>query len=274
MMKIYLAGKVGGAKWSAITKHPYVEYVASDGHTHCEHDWGHGVFTFGDESLRLEVANRCTGKIAVCDFLFAYLDTPDSYGSIAEIAYASALGKPCFVMINDDSEDSDSIMQIDDDADLPELVIDGFWDAYWLVSCFPSIKIMHEHKLPIDHVASRFKALTLSLLLESPIESNFFGSYVKHYGVDSSPIPQWPINGYRLDFAFPNEKVAIELDGHEYHKTPEQRTYDAKRDRTLLKDGWVTVRYTGSEVHKDAESIVAEVHSLWESRQVSPTPEA
>ncbi len=37
--------------------------------------------------------------LAACDALVAYLDTPDSYGSVAEIAWAAAKGLPCLVVL-------------------------------------------------------------------------------------------------------------------------------------------------------------------------------
>lgn len=44
---------------------------------------------------------------------------------------------------------------------------------------------------------------------------------------------------YRLDFLvhYDGRGVAVELDGHEYHKTKEQRSYDAERDRWLKARG-------------------------------------
>jgi len=69
-------------------------------------------------------------------------------------------------------------------------------------------------------------------------------------------IPQYKHNNYRLDFAIfiekPNSiiKFCIECDGHEFHKTKEHNLNDSKRTRELLKDGWTTLRYTGSELFK------------------------
>jgi len=78
-------------------------------------------------------------------------------------------------------------------------------------------------------------------------------------------LPQFEIKSaasgkkYRLDFAIysymmkGNEliqeyKICVECDGHEYHKTKEQRTNDGQRSRILQLDGWKVVRYTGSEI--------------------------
>lgn len=64
--------------------------------------------------------------------------------------------------------------------------------------------------------------------------------------------PQYPALSYYIDFAIVDRKIAIEIDGHEYHKTQEQRTRDYQRERELGLDGWRFIRFTGSEVRKDA----------------------
>lgn len=44
-------------------------------------------------------------------------------------------------------------------------------------------------------------------------------------------------------------KFAIECDGHEFHeKTKEQVAKDRERDRLLLEEGIITIRFTGSEI--------------------------
>lgn len=65
----------------------------------------------------------------------------------------------------------------------------------------------------------------------------------------------------RLDFAiyFGSVKVAVELDGHDFHeRTKEQAERDKSRDRLLQANGWTVLRYTGSEVWRDADSCANE----------------
>jgi very-short-patch-repair endonuclease len=50
--------------------------------------------------------------------------------------------------------------------------------------------------------------------------------------------------------------VCVELDGHDYHKTKEQRTSDAQRQRWLEMNNWRVIRFTGTEVHKNVWSCV------------------
>lgn len=63
----------------------------------------------------------------------------------------------------------------------------------------------------------------------------------------------------RLDFALVTSpefdggcKLAIELDGHDFHeRTPEQAERDKSRDRLLQQHGWQALRFTGREVLRD-----------------------
>ena len=88
---------------------------------------------------------------------------------------------------------------------------------------------------------------------ESPIEKRFFVEAAMH---GWRLRPQIKVGKYRLDLVDKDIKLAIELDGHDYHKTKDQRTRDANRDRTLMLKGWRTIRFTGSEVHRDVEKCV------------------
>jgi len=56
--------------------------------------------------------------------------------------------------------------------------------------------------------------------------------------------PHHQVGKYRLDFAIPDKRLAIELDRHEYHKTKYKRTHDARRDHWLFGQGWSVLRFT------------------------------
>lgn len=94
---------------------------------------------------------------------------------------------------------------------------------------------------------------------ESPLEAHFF-----IIASDDFPNlePQFIVDHYRLDFAFPDEMIAIEIDGHEFHKTREQRTNDAKRERYLQSKGWKVIRFTGTEIFGDILNCIQELKGL------------
>ena len=52
---------------------------------------------------------------------------------------------------------------------------------------------------------------------------------------------QYRFGKYRLDFAWPEIRVALEVDGF-HHARPETAAKDAERDRWLRSQGWLTFR--------------------------------
>lgn len=73
---------------------------------------------------------------------------------------------------------------------------------------------------------------------------------------------QMQLGRYRADFAFvsPAGGVVVECDGHDYHeRSKEQAKRDRRRDRWMQAQGWNVLRFTGSEIWKDAEACAQEV---------------
>jgi very-short-patch-repair endonuclease len=246
---IYLAGKVNGEKNKIVKGIPRT-FVCSDGGNHSEHEWGYSYWTFNDSTLRQCVMDYAITEIQKCDFLLAYLYTTDSYGSIAEIAYASALGKRCYLIILAEADPSETFQPKHGDESSYD--ISSLHDSYWFISHFP--------KVCTYVVSSQERAAILArkiCALESPIEHIFF-EYLPNDLIEQVSL-QLPIGKYRADFAFPDHKFVVELDGHDYHKTKEQRGYDAQRDRFISREGWQVLRFTGSEIWRDPASCIKEV---------------
>lgn len=66
-----------------------------------------------------------------------------------------------------------------------------------------------------------------------------------------------------LDFAVPDLRLAVEVDGWAYHGSKEQQQADRQRDRMLLvRYGWTTVRYTTQDVLERPEQVLAELAQL------------
>ena len=55
----------------------------------------------------------------------------------------------------------------------------------------------------------------------------------------------------------------VEVDGHEWHeRTRDQAACDRRRDRDMLREGLRVVRFTGSEVWRDAAACAQEIEAL------------
>jgi very-short-patch-repair endonuclease len=81
---------------------------------------------------------------------------------------------------------------------------------------------------------------------------------------------QQPIDRYRVDMVLlarlgttdAIHRMIIECDGHAFHeKTKEQAARDKRRDRDLSKHDLKTLRFTGSEIHKNPFDCALEVVS-------------
>lgn len=71
------------------------------------------IFNSNDDSLNMksrrhfesalspqDVVTRCFRQIDDCDAVYAYIDAPDCYGTLVELGYANAKGKPIYLVFN------------------------------------------------------------------------------------------------------------------------------------------------------------------------------
>lgn len=73
---------------------------------------------------------------------------------------------------------------------------------------------------------------------------------------------QLPLGRYTADFALVSSsgRVVLECDGHDFHeRTKEQAKRDRRRDRWMQSEGWIVLRFTGSEIWTDARACGEEV---------------
>ena len=69
-------------------------------------------------------------------------------------------------------------------------------------------------------------------------------------------VPQYKVQGYRLDFAIPKVKLGIEVDGLAYHSGQDAFQKDRERQRQLEMQGWRILRFTAREVQYTPEQCV------------------
>jgi very-short-patch-repair endonuclease len=97
----------------------------------------------------------------------------------------------------------------------------------------------------------------------SPIEQKLYEA-LRSEGL--SPVPQFPVEGYIVDFAFPEFKLAIEADGAAFHDG-DLRERDQKRDWILkYRYGWTVTRFRGTTIHNKAADCAYAVKREVEDR--------
>lgn len=66
----------------------------------------------------------------------------------------------------------------------------------------------------------------------------------------------------RVDFAFPDLRLAIEVDGYEHHTSLEAFQHDRARQNDLVAGGWTVLRFTWDDVTRRQEHVAAAVLRL------------
>jgi very-short-patch-repair endonuclease len=113
----------------------------------------------------------------------------------------------------------------------------------------------HEHRLRTaagrDDVPrpkkfmSKIEGMLMNGILSQRFPYQFWGQYL--INGDSS---------YRVDFAFPQLKVAVEADGEEWHASSEDIQRDKVRDSQLASQGWIVLRFTEQEIEDQIDDIM------------------
>jgi very-short-patch-repair endonuclease len=113
---------------------------------------------------------------------------------------------------------------------------------------------------------------------ESPVERMMLAALRAYVGSAGFFVRQQvPIDTcrmqYRADFAVTDGSVWIdvEVDGHGFHASkPERAAYDCRRNRDVQRAGWLVMRFTGSEVYRDAPGCALEVLATLEAWRSDP----
>lgn len=104
---------------------------------------------------------------------------------------------------------------------------------------------------------------------QSELEALGVLSVFRHRSLPPS-VGQWKVRAggrrFELDRAWPEAKLAVELDGARFHTDPDARQRDLARDRELAALGWVVLRFTYADVLRDPNGIRARVLAVYRMR--------
>lgn len=104
--------------------------------------------------------------------------------------------------------------------------------------------------------ASRLERMALDVLLGAGLPR----PHVQY------PVPWDP--GKRFDLAYPEAKLAIELDGRRWHSASDTFQSDRERDRNALRYGWVVPRFTFEDVSRRPSEFARTTAELLAARSV------
>lgn len=89
--------------------------------------------------------------------------------------------------------------------------------------------------------------------------------YLRESAAAGLPIPelQFPVSvaerNYRIDFAYPQHKLAIELDGWRFHGGRSDWVADIARSNALVAEGWRVLRGTWKDVEEHPNDLLQRV---------------
>jgi len=69
------------------------------------------------------------------------------------------------------------------------------------------------------------------------------------------PLTKQIVNGFEVDFYWPELGLVIETDGLRYHRTPSAQARDVQRDRAHILAGMTPLRFTHYEVNYEAAKV-------------------
>ena len=97
-------------------------------------------------------------------------------------------------------------------------------------------------------------------LTDSELERRFL-PLVRRAGL---PKPQTGrrLNGFRVDFYWPDLGLVVETDGLRYHRTPAQQTRDRLRDQAHAAAGLTALRFTHAQIAHDAGHVRAKLAAV------------
>ncbi len=107
-------------------------------------------------------------------------------------------------------------------------------------------------------------------LTDSELERRFL-SLAGNAGL-APPQTRQRLNGFRVDFFWPELGLVVETDGLRYHRTPAQQARDRVRDQAHTAAGLTSLRFTHAQVRFDADHVRATLEAV--SCRLQPTRDA
>jgi very-short-patch-repair endonuclease len=117
-------------------------------------------------------------------------------------------------------------------------------------------------------IANLRRILTQHTRTDSDLEREFL-RLVKKAGLPK-PETQEEVNGYRVDFYWPELGLVVETDGFTYHRTPTQQIRDRERDQAHTRAGLTNLRFANAQVRSDHEAVIATLRAVTEHLRNTP----
>lgn len=93
-----------------------------------------------------------------------------------------------------------------------------------------------------------------------------FARLLREHGLPQA-VFQHRVGRHRVDFAYPELMIAVEVDGFEVHGTPTALQADLERQNRLVSAGWTVLRFTWRDVVRRPTWVAQQVGALLRQRE-------
>jgi very-short-patch-repair endonuclease len=100
-------------------------------------------------------------------------------------------------------------------------------------------------------------------LTDSELERRFL-KLIRRAGLPVPKTQQW-IEGFRVDFLWPELRVVAETDGLRYHRTAAEQAKDRLRDQALVAAGLTVLRFTHAQVVFEPRRVLETLRAVLKS---------
>jgi very-short-patch-repair endonuclease len=107
-------------------------------------------------------------------------------------------------------------------------------------------------------------------LTRSVLEDRFL-ELVRRKGLPGPRVGVY-IEGYEVDFYWPEANLIVEIDGFAAHGTRRRFEADRLRDRRLARKGLQTIRLTANALSYDEDAIADDLEAAWSRSRASSNP--
>jgi len=84
----------------------------------------------------------------------------------------------------------------------------------------------------------------------------FFIQVIENEFEDKNYSREYPVGIYAIDFAWPDKKLAIEIDGEQHQRFDEVKARDKRKDQVLAEAGWKVLRIEWKKMFKDTKTYI------------------
>jgi len=113
---------------------------------------------------------------------------------------------------------------------------------------------------PRPGMACLRRLLGCDALTDTGLERKFLG-IVRDAGLPLPKTQAW-VNGYRVDFYWPDLELVVETDGWAHHRTPGEQATDRRRDQAHTKAGLTTLRFAEKQVRYEPQQVKATLSAI------------